>query len=116
MPRTNESLLTLTNVETGVVYFHPNDERAFFEWLARIPCIKSFAGEGRDGLVVRLKRRPGKDDLLQLLALYQRYGSDMRQLAKFETAQNRSWFRDTKMYWYKAVFGKQSLKKPAGMR
>jgi hypothetical protein len=107
MPRTRTSLLVLTNFETGVTYYHPNDELAFFEWLARIPCIKSFIGEGRDGLVVRLKRRPGKDDLWQLLALCHRYGADMRQLAKFETAENRSWFRDPKMYWYKAVFGRR---------
>jgi len=30
----------------------------------------------------------------------------MRQLAKFETASNRSWFCDPKKYWYKGVFGK----------
>ena len=50
-------------------------------------------------------RRPGKDDLWQFLALFRRYGLDMRQLAKFETAQNRDWFRDPQMFWYAAVFG-----------
>jgi hypothetical protein len=52
------------------------------------------------------KRRPGKDDLRQLLAVCRRYGVDMRQLAKFETAKNRDWFRDPKSYWHQAVFGK----------
>jgi hypothetical protein len=45
---------------------------------------KSYASDGQNGLVVRLKRRPGKDDLWQLPALCRRYDVDMRQLAKFE--------------------------------
>jgi hypothetical protein len=106
MTRKDASPLVLTNLEKGVRFYHRNDERALFEWLARIPCVKSFEGEGVDGLVVRLKRRPGQDDLRQLLALFYRFGVDMRQLAKFETAKNRAWFYDPKTYWYKAVFGK----------
>jgi len=100
-------LLTLTHMDTGVRFFHQSDERAFFEWLTRIPCVQSVEGEGNRGLVVRLKRRPGKDDLRQLLALCHRYDVDMRQLAKFETAQNRSWFRDPQKYWHRSVFGKR---------
>ena len=100
-------LLMLTHMERGVMFYHRGDERTFFEWLSRIPCVANFDGNGRDGLVIRLKRRPGEDDLRQLLALCHRYGADMRQLAKFETAKNRSWFRDPKKYWYKAVFGKK---------
>jgi hypothetical protein len=105
----NTALLTLTHMTTGVRFGHRNDERAFFEWLSRIPCVESYDGDGSgNGLVVRLKRRPGKDDLWQLLALCHRYGVDMRQLAKFETARNRDWFRDPDKYWYRAVFGKAS--------
>lgn len=100
-----QALLTLFQMDTGVIFYHQNDERAFFEWLARIPCVASFAGEGVHGLVVRLKRRPGKDDLRQLVAICHRYGVDMRQLAKFETVGNRVWFRDPKKYWHDAVFG-----------
>ena len=96
--------LTLTDMDAGVRFFHQSDERAFFEWLARIPCVESYVGEGRRGLVVSLKRRPGNDDLRQLIALCHRYGVDMRQLARFETAKNRTWFRDPKMYWHQAVF------------
>lgn len=105
-------LLTLAHMDTGVKFYHPSDERAFFEWLARIPCVQRYDGDGRRGLVVRLKRRPGKDDLRQLLALCHRYGVDMKQLAKFETAKNRAWFRDPQKYWYRAVFGGASTRKP----
>jgi hypothetical protein len=70
----------------------------FLEWWSRIPCVESCDGDGSGrGLV---------DDLRQLLAVCRRYGVDMRQLAKFETAKNRDWFRDPKSYWHQAVFGK----------
>jgi hypothetical protein len=36
MRRTRTPLLVLTNFETGVRYYHPNDELAFFEWLLRL--------------------------------------------------------------------------------
>ncbi len=101
-----QTLLKLTHMDTKVRFWHYGDERAFFEWLERIPCVASFAGEGTDGLVVRLKRRPGQDDLRQLLALCHRWGVDKRQLAKFETDQNRNWFRDPRTYWYHEVFGR----------
>src|ERR1700678_1889331 len=97
--------LMLTHMDAGVVFFHQNDERAFFEWPSRILCFESYQGDGDRGLVVYLKRRPGKDDLRQLLALCHRYGVDMRQLAKFENAKNRAWFCDPKMYWHANVFG-----------
>jgi IS30 family transposase len=92
-------------MDTGVVFFHASDERAFFEWLERIPCVATVANEGSEGLVVRLKHRPGQDDLRQLLALCHRWGLDMTQLAKFATDQNRSWFCDPNMYWHRGVFG-----------
>lgn len=97
--------LKLTQMDNGVIFFHHNDERAFFEWLQRIPSIATVQGEGADGLVVRFKRRPGQDDLRQLLGLFRRYGLDMRQLAKFETPANRAWFRRPDAYWHDAVFG-----------
>ena len=100
-----EAFLTLTHMDTGVYFYHRNDERAFFEWLGRIPCVERYAGEGHRGLVVYLKRRPRKDELRELLALCQRYGVDMRQMAKYETARNCHWFCDPEKYWYPAVFG-----------
>jgi hypothetical protein len=105
---TAEAFLTLIHMDTGVTFYHLNDERAFFEWLGRIPCVERYAGEGRRGLVVYLKRRPRKDELRELLALCQRYGVNMRQLAKFETARNRYWFCDPKKHWHAAVFSPSS--------
>ncbi len=100
-----DDFLTLTHLDSGVIFYHLNDERAFFEWLGRIPCVERYVGDGRRGLVVYLKRKPLNDELRELLALCQRYGVDMRQLARFETSRNRRWFRDPKNYWHSAVFG-----------
>lgn len=106
--KSDPEFLTLTQMDTEVYFYHINDERAFFEWLGRIPCVERYYGDGRRGLVVDLKRAPRKDELWELLALCHRYGVDMRQLAKFETAKNRAWFRATGMYWHDAVFGASS--------
>jgi len=87
-----------------VVYYHENDETAFFEWLARMPFVESFEGAGWD-LWITLKRKPNQYDLRELLAFFQRYKIDMKQLARFENSRNRTWFRDPKKYWYRRVFG-----------
>ena len=110
------SFLTLTQMDKGVTFYHLNDELLFLEWLRRISCVKSIDGEGLLGLVVRLKRRPSNNDLRQLLAVCQRYGVDMRQLAKFETAANRSWFRNPRSYWHEAVFGRSAGRKVRAAR
>ncbi|MGY4628089.1 hypothetical protein [Bradyrhizobium sp. USDA 4486] len=105
MARASGELLKLTQVDRGVIFYHRADERLFFNWLSSIRCVASVAAESGDGLVVRLKRRPGQDDLRQFAALLYRYRADMRQLAKFETAANRAWFKDPRKYWYRGVFG-----------
>jgi hypothetical protein len=105
MDKSASASLTLTHMDTGVTFYHLNDERSFFEWLGRIPCVERYRNEGQRGLVVYLKRKPRKDELRELLAICQRYGVSMRQLAKFETAANRQWFCDPQKYWYEKVFG-----------
>ncbi|MEC3910058.1 hypothetical protein U5A82_06085 [Sphingobium sp. CR2-8] len=102
--RMADAILTLDQMDNDVMFYHHADERAYFEWLERIPCVASVKGEGSRGLVVKLKRRPGNDDLRQFLALAYRYKLDMKKFAKFETETNREWFRDRRMFWYKHVF------------
>jgi hypothetical protein len=43
----------LTHMDTGVRFWHQNDERAYFEWLARIPCVERYQGDGSRGVTVR---------------------------------------------------------------
>lgn len=92
-------------VATGVIYYHENDETAFFEWLTHIPCVDRFEGQGRD-LIVHLSRAPTDDDLRELAAFFYRYKIDMSQLARFGSGTNRAWFRDPKMFWHRRVFGR----------
>jgi hypothetical protein len=91
-------------IASGVRFYHENDERAFFEWLARIACLERFEGELRD-LFIHLAGAPSDDDLRELAAFLYRYKIDMRQLARFSTGTQKAWFREPKMYWHKRVFG-----------
>lgn len=97
-------LLKIYHMDSGVVFYHQNDERAFFEWIERIPCFKSYESGYGHGLTVCLSRRPKKDELRDIIALCYRYGVDMRQLGKFETKRNSIWFRDPSKYWYSRIF------------
>jgi len=89
----------------GPRYYSPGDEKAFFDWLCAIPCVKGVQGELRD-LHVTLKRQPGNTDLRELLALLFRYRMNMKPLAAMRTARNAAWFSENKnAYWHARVFG-----------
>ncbi|MBA4092320.1 MAG: hypothetical protein C0494_17255 [Sphingobium sp.] len=102
-----DKILALEQMDTEVIFYHPADERAYFEWLERISCVESVKGDGAKGLVVTLRWNPSDDDLRQLLALAHRYGLDMRKFARFETEANREWFRNPIMYWFEGVFSEE---------
>jgi hypothetical protein len=87
-------------------YYSRGDERAFFEWAKRMSCINKLEGSGPElGIHIR-RRRISNACLWELIALFHRYDVAMGQLAQFENASNRAWFRNRKMFWYRAVFGK----------
>jgi hypothetical protein len=90
----------------GPKYFSDGDETAFFTWLERIPGVISVKGEHPDKLTVQIDDSKFTDETLrELIAVHHRYGVTMRDLARFETPNNRSWFRSSTAYWHKAVFG-----------
>lgn len=89
-------------------YYSQGDERAFFEWAKRISCIDKLEGSGPELRLYLRRRRISNACLWELIALFHRYGVAMGQLAQFENASNRAWFRNRKMFWYRAVFGKPS--------
>lgn len=100
-------LSSLTLVATEVVYYSPLDENAFFQWLDKIGCVARYEGRGSD-LTISLSREPDDDELRELIALFYRYGVDMRQLAIFGEGRARAWFRKRGMFWHDAVFGNVS--------
>lgn len=92
-----------TIIADSVIYYHENDEATFFGWLDRMEVVSDYEGRGT-ALLIRLARTPTDDDLWELLALHQRYGIDMRQLASFQTAANAEWFCAPDTYWHQSVF------------
>jgi hypothetical protein len=77
-------------IATGVRYYTNLDERAFFEWLDRMPFVSGYHGVVRD-LFIDLNRTPTCDDLWEIIGFCRRYGVDLNQLEKFVTDENRGW-------------------------
>jgi hypothetical protein len=90
---------------TGVRYFSGHDEAAFFEWLKKIPCVQKIEGRGRTLHIAVELDALNEDALREFLALFRRYGVDMRQLARFDRDEFADWFRDERAYWFTQVFG-----------
>lgn len=90
-----------------VTFYSDQDEAAFFEWLKRISCIKEFRGEGYE-LYLHIARKKISDaNLRELLAIFERYKIDMKQLALFLNDRNSAWFKgNTHAFWHRKVFGK----------
>jgi len=93
---------------SGVTFGSQLDEKHLFEWAAE---ITGFLRWDQDTLVVR--SRLSETSLRDLLALFNRYGISMKQLAQFKTSQNEHWFAAPHMYWHRKVFGGQKPK-PSG--
>ena len=89
----------------SVSYFSPLDERAFFEWLDRIPAVQKYEGEGLS-LWLHVDDEMSESDLGNILGLFIRYKVDLSQLAVFRNAENERWFADPRKIWFKKVFGK----------
>lgn len=87
-----------------VRFFSLGDEDAFFEWLDKLPCVGKYVGLG-DALHISINRAAVDEDALrELLALFRRYGVDMKQLRVFDGFEFSEWFRDSRAYWFDAVF------------
>lgn len=95
------------NVElkaTGVRFFSPGDESAFFEWLDKLPFVARYEGHGRTLYISINSIAVDEYGLREMLALFRRYGVELRQLALFDRDEFAEWFRDKQAYWYKDVF------------
>jgi hypothetical protein len=90
----------------GPTFYSETDEASFFSWLESVPSVVRVIGERRDLVVTLRSNRLSRAALWDLLALHHRYNISMKALARFETPQNASWFRDPKKFWHAKVFGK----------
>jgi hypothetical protein len=90
---------------TGVRFYSHRDETAFFGWLAKLDCVERYEGRGLTLFISVNAEAVDEDDLRELLALFRRYGVDLKQLAVFDRSEFADWFRSEQAYWHKEVFG-----------
>ena len=87
----------------GPEYFSQGDERALFEWLTRLKCVREVGGTG-PYTEIRLRRsRLSNDDFRELLAIFHRYGIDKRVLRPFARKEMK-WVWNRTAYWYHGLF------------
>lgn len=72
-------------------YYAPGDEAAFFGWLQAIPGVLGVAGTGTELHIAVRSTRLSRASMTELVAIYRRYGGDLRELSLFVTAANRAW-------------------------
>ena len=65
-------------------YGSEGDERAFYEWVTRVPCVYKVEGSGPELHLHVRTRRISNTCLTELIALFRRYAVSMPQLAQFE--------------------------------
>jgi hypothetical protein len=70
------------------VYWSEGDERAHFEWMERVPCVRDVRGEGRRVYLMIDQDEVTEDDVRELSAIYRRYGGDATQLARLNGNKN----------------------------
>ncbi|MBF6204317.1 hypothetical protein IU483_09310 [Streptomyces gardneri] len=89
---------------TDVWYYSRGDEAAFFEWLDRIPSVRSYGGR-LSTLEIVVDTPVDDDSLRELVALFYRYHIDLAQLRQLDNTQIGPWFRDPRKFWHEPVFG-----------
>ena len=90
----------------GARFYARKDEDAFFEWIEKIDCVEKTSAAGRELYLHICADEIHDQDLDDLIGLFYRYNIDMKQLQRFLTKENKSWFFDNKKsFWHKRVFG-----------
>jgi hypothetical protein len=75
-------------------FYTKNDETLFNQWIKKIKCIKDYDGVGHDLHLEISSSTIPDDDLLDLMALFDRYKFDSSQLRVFINENNKKWFND----------------------
>jgi hypothetical protein len=82
-------------------FFSQLDEDAFFAWLKKLPCVSAIEGRGDVLFIQVVEPKVDEYALRDLLALFWRYGIDMKQLSIFDRPKFARWFHNADAYWYK---------------
>lgn len=89
----------------AVTYYSAHDEDAFFDWLGKMACVKSYYGKGTELYIVVDRAVVSRGELLDLIAFFYRYNMSMAQLREFDVPEFSGWFRRKDAYWSSRVFG-----------
>jgi hypothetical protein len=73
--------------------------------LDKLPFVESYVGRGRTLYIKANLSSVDQQGLREIIALFHRYGIDLRQLAAFDRPEFASWFRDKQKFWHQDVFG-----------
>jgi hypothetical protein len=76
---------------TAVRFFPQGDESAFFGWLDRLAFVERYEGRGRILSIFVNSAAADQDGLREMLALFHRYGIELRQLAIFDRDEFADW-------------------------
>ena len=86
----------------SVSYFSQGDETAFFNWLNSIECVVKVEGFGTELEVTVSSNNISDEELREFIAIFTRYGVELKQLRAFENSNNAEWFTQNKIaFWYK---------------
>ena len=92
-------------IEIGLSSFYSlGDERRFFKALEGMAAIKHVQGVGRGLLLDIDLRYLSEDALLDMIALFWRYGVVLAPLQALATRKRFAWLSDEQAYWHKSMF------------
>ena len=69
-------------------YWSPGDEKAHFDWMRDISCVRDVRGRGTRVYLEIDTNAVTAADIYELDALYRRYGGDRDQLATLKESLN----------------------------
>lgn len=101
----SDSSASVELLATGVRFFSQGDEAAFFGWLGKLAFVERYEGRGLTLFISVNAAAVDEDGLRELLALFRRYGVELKQLAVFDRSEFADWFRSKQAYWHKEIFG-----------
>jgi hypothetical protein len=110
--KVTENALGPILIARNIMIFSVHDKELFLGWIAKVRCIEKISSIDDELCFHIISDDIFDSDLDDLIGLFIRYKIDAKQLKRFLTDENRSWFYDNKIAcWHKQVFnnGKRAI-------
>ena len=89
------------------IFYSHSDEDRFFQGFYALPEYVRITGVLRE-LTLELRQPPGRESILELIALLARYRIELAYLRPAMAAlsdEDRAWFQRPAMFWHDGLFG-----------